>query len=88
MKLLPQGLIKLFAVSVGVGSNDSNITWLRSRIVDGGVLLDFYLQGIVVPISGRARVLSDVLAEDSMFPDMEGKSHFPLKCCRNPRDQV
>lgn len=71
MKLLPQGFIKLFTVSVGVGGDDSDIARLRSGIVDGDVLLNFYLQRIVIALCSSTRVLSNVLAEDPMFSDME-----------------
>ena len=85
MNLLPQGFIKLFAVCVGVGGDDSDIAMLRNGIVDGCILLDYYLQRLVVTVCGGTGVFSDVLTEYSMFSDTEWRRHCFRKHCGNAK---
>ena len=56
-------------------SHNRDISWLRTGVVDRGILLDTKFQR-GVGIGCGSVIFSNILPIDNMFGDMEGKGHI------------
>lgn len=69
--VLPQRFVELFREATRVRADDGNIAFLGFEVGQRNVLLDGHVQDIFLRVGCRAGVVSDVLAGDGVFDDLE-----------------
>lgn len=75
VQFYPERLVELLGKAVGVRADNGDIAFLWVRVVFRGILFNVELEGIVLRICGRLRILADIRCGNDVHRHVENRLH-------------